>query len=110
MLAPESMKLLHSFTWPGNVREIKNVIERAVLSCEGKTINPEHLPSSIQVARQVDRRKTVVVSTDLHDREQQLIASVLENCSYNQSEAARAMGISRNTLRYRIKKYGISKR
>ncbi|MBU1417223.1 MAG: sigma-54 dependent transcriptional regulator [Proteobacteria bacterium] len=109
-LAPESMKLLHSFTWPGNVREMKNVIERAVLSCEGKTINPEHLPSSIQVARQVDRRKTVVVSTDLHDREQQLIASVLENCSYNQSEAARAMGISRNTLRYRIKKYGISKR
>lgn len=110
MLTPETSKLLHAFTWPGNVREVKSVIERAVLSCEESTIKPEHLPSSIQAARQVDRRKAVVVSTDLQDREQQLITTVLEDCNWNQSEAAKRLGVTRNTLRYRIKKYGINKK
>lgn len=109
MLTPESSKLLQAFTWPGNVREVKSVIERAVLSCEETTIKPEHLPSTIQMACQVDRRKRVPVSTDLQDREEQLITTVLQDCNWNQSNASKRLGITRNTLRYRIKKYGISK-
>ncbi len=110
MLTPESLELLHAFTWPGNIREVKNVIERAVLSCEGRKINPEHLPSALQISKQIDRRKPVSISTDLHNREKQLITTVLKDCNWNQSEASRALSITRNTLRYRIKKYGISKK
>lgn len=108
-LASESSKLLHACPWPGNVRELKNVIEWAVLSCEEREIKPEHLPSAIQEQRQQARSPRGPASANLHDRERQFITKVLQECSWNQSEAARTMGISRNTLRYRIKKYGINR-
>ncbi len=108
--APESIVLLHSHPWPGNVREIKNVIERAVLSCDGEnTITPTQLPSSICSGNTANPKQRGEESTDLNDRERQLIVTVLQDCHWNQSEAARALGITRNTLRYRIKKYSISR-
>ena len=100
----ESIGLLQEYPWPGNVREIKNVIERAVLTSNGQEIMPADLPSSIQV-----KAEDLPRSTDLNDREQQFIAAVLQECDWNQSEAARRLGISRNTLRYRMKKYGLKK-
>jgi len=109
VFARESIELLLKYPWPGNVREIKNVIERAVLTCEGNEITPANLPSSIQANKLTERKKAVPSSTDLNGREQQLIATVLRDCNWNQSEAARKLGITRNTLRYRIKKYGICK-
>ena len=106
----ESLGLLQGYPWPGNVREIKNIVERAVLTCEeGDEITPVHLPSSIRKNKQAGAQQTAATSTDLNEREQQLIAAVLQDCSWNQSAAARKLGITRNTLRYRIKKYGIRK-
>jgi DNA-binding NtrC family response regulator len=106
----ESLEILNKYPWPGNVREVKNVIERAILSCDGKNqITPTHLSSSL--CRNIHRTKPKELSpsTDLNGREQNLITTVLQDCKWNQSKAARALGITRNTLRYRIKKYGICK-
>lgn len=108
-LSQDSIELLNRYAWPGNVREIKNVVERAVLSCQGSEITPGHLPSSIRSSRSPDRDKTMGKSTDLTSQEKKLIFTALQDCNWNQSEASRTLGITRNTLRYRIKKHGISK-
>lgn len=106
----ESIAILNQYSWPGNVREIKNVSERAILSCdEGNQITPAQLPSSICKSTYQTTPNEISASTDLNGREQSLIKTVLQNCNWNQSKAARTLGITRNTLRYRIKKYGIHK-
>jgi DNA-binding NtrC family response regulator len=107
---PESMVQLCQYSWPGNVRELKNVIERAILTCDGeRRITPAHLPSSLWPVPHATNTQEIPPSTDLYGQEQNLITTVLQNCEWNQSKAARTLGITRNTLRYRIKKYGIHK-
>ncbi len=78
----ESLNLLRGYPWLGNVREIKNVVERAVLTCEeGDEITPAHLPSSIRKNTQADAQQTAATSTDLNEREQQLIVAFLQPLS-----------------------------
>ncbi len=107
MLTAESLELLHGYPWPGNVREIRNVVERAVLTCKGGEITSAQLPTAIREQQQDTAQKVREKSTNLNGQEQQLIITVLQECNWNQSAAARKLGITRNTLRYRIKKHGI---
>jgi len=109
VLSAETVKLLHQYPWPGNIREMKNVMERIVLTCEGEEVTPARLPSSINKQQWGGERQVEVSSTDLRQQEEQLIMTVLRECNWNQSQAARDLGISRNTLRYRIKKHGLSR-
>ncbi len=109
LFSPESHTILCSYSWPGNVRELKNSIERAVLTCQNRTITIDNLPSAIREEnRPVQHPYSKTMS--LNDQEQQLIIDVLEKCEWNQSKAARNLGITRNTLRYRMKKYGIKRK
>jgi len=105
VLAAETSPLLNQYPWPGNIRELKNIMERAVLTCRGMEIIPDHLPSSIRNQKPAGSEKIELSSTDLRQQEEQLILTVLRECDWNQSQAARKLGISRNTLRYRIKKH-----
>jgi two-component system, NtrC family, response regulator AtoC len=113
--------LLLTYPWPGNVRELSHVMERAVLWSRGDLLGSEHLsleiPDAPESALPVDGRPGDGRSapadglppsgTDLEGWERTLIERALRESDGNQTRAAQRLGISRDTLRYRLKKYGI---
>ena len=105
-VSSKTMDTLKEYHWPGNIRELQNVVERAVLMSDGPTLLPCHLPSDIQVA--ATEEPTEDTST-LLGQERSLILKALKGHNWNQSGAARALGITRYHLRHRIKKYNIQK-
>jgi two-component system response regulator AtoC len=113
-LSAEALALLRSYSWPGNIRELRNVIERAVLLCAGSCIGPEHLPTdkmsatfvpspNVPPASPADLRMT------LRSIEREQILDALAKCKGNQSQAAKLLGISRSTIIARIEQYGIGR-
>jgi transcriptional regulator with PAS, ATPase and Fis domain len=107
-----SAKLLLSHDWPGNVRELRNAIERAMILEESSLITPPSLPiaisrpdsSALAVPAMVD------IPTDglsLEDNERSLLARALEKTNGNQTQAARLLRITRDTLRYKMKKFNL---
>lgn len=104
----EALVLLHGYSWPGNVRELRNVLERIVLTCRNGIITAEMLPDKISSQFVVNNRE-IEETVDLAAQEKQFIIATLDQCGWNQSESARKLGISRNTLRYRMKKHEISR-
>jgi transcriptional regulator with PAS, ATPase and Fis domain len=113
-VSPAAMDLLQGHPWPGNVRELRNVVERAfILHASADEIRPEHLPQELrraQPARKVEKVAPHVPEQGLvlEDVERRLIVEAMERASGNQSKAARLLGVSRDTLRYRLKKHGMA--
>jgi DNA-binding NtrC family response regulator len=109
-----AMEMLRAYHWPGNVRELRNVIERAFILHAGEEIRPEHLSPELRKGGAPSKRpeKSVSSVTEeglvLDDVEKKLIAEAMERASGNQSKAARLLGVSRDTLRYRLKKHGMA--
>jgi transcriptional regulator with PAS, ATPase and Fis domain len=112
-----AMQVLQAYGWPGNVRELRNVIERAfILHAAADELRPEHLPPELRGAAAAAKRPPekpagVAAAQEglvLEDVEKKLIQEALERASGNQSRAARLLGISRDTLRYRLKKHGMA--
>ena len=95
------------YAWPGNIRELRNVVERCALLAEGEVMLQD-LPPEIAGGARVSE---VVLPTDskLADHERSLIVQALDQTNWNQSAAARELGISRDHLRYRVKKYNLVK-
>lgn len=104
----DAIQLLSRYAWPGNVRELRHVLERLVLINHNGHLSAEMLPEKLQGAVSGKGEKNGK-SCDLATREKRFIVDALEQCAWNQSQAARRLGISRNTLRYRMKKYDIAK-
>jgi len=107
-MSPEAIALLRTYSWPGNIRELRHVIERAVLLAGNSPITPEHLP--VEKVRSADRgRTTSPEDQDGPDDDQGRLAviSVLSACGGNQSRAAKQLGISRGALIRRLERYGI---
>jgi len=112
-IGPEVEKLLVSYSWPGNVRELKNVIERAILLEAEDELLPEHLPPEITQGRGEGLMEEEASSTSIDDlfpmtlkeMEKLLIEKTLERTSGNKSRAAKILGISRQTLREKVKQY-----
>ncbi len=108
-----AMEMLKTYHWPGNVRELRNIIERAfILHAGSDEIRPEHLTPELRKSSPMKRAEKMVPNvTDeglvLDDVERKLIAEAMERASGNQSKAARLLGVSRDTLRYRLKKHGM---
>jgi len=107
-ISPEALALLRTYRWPGNIRELRHVIERAVLLAGSTPITPAHLP--VEKVRSVDRERTVDPEesdeTD-NDEDRQAIIEVLTACGGNQSRAAKQLGMSRGALIRRLERYGI---
>jgi len=109
-LSPEAHKLLTNYLWPGNVRELRNVLERAFILCDGEYISPSHLPpelvttSSYQFGDSPFKLPPQGIS--LETLEKDLLRQALETCKGNQMQASKLLGISRDVLRYRMKKFG----
>jgi PAS domain S-box-containing protein len=108
-----SAKLLMSHDWPGNVRELRNAIERAMILEESSLITPASLP--ISIARPESTLAVVAPSgielpidgLSLEDNERSLLAKALEKTNGNQTQAARLLRITRDTLRYKMKKFNL---
>lgn len=101
-LSSEVGTMLTRYHWPGNVRELKNAMERAALLSGGELILPAHLPTRIRESvLQADTRETESAAR-LQDIELQAIFNALKQHQFNRTEAARALGISRRTLVYKL--------
>ena len=113
-ISDEALFLLKKYHWPGNTRELENILERAMVIGQGPVIMPHDLPHEIfgilDAIRKPKKKFTMRESDkSLWEIEKGIIERALNEMSWNQSKAARALGITRNHLRYRIKKYGIKK-
>lgn len=110
-MSPEVLTILGNYPWPGNVRELKNLLERAFILCETETIEARHLPAEIMEhlfppPPGASRFKLPSQGIDLRVVERDFIQQALELCRGNQIRAAKLLKISRDTLRYRMKKFG----
>ena len=107
-ISPHCIAALEAYDWPGNVREIKNVMHRAVLNCSGETLLPEHLPERFRNRSPQRPLVTIPVGTQLFDAERQLILQTLKWTRNNRSRSAKILGISRRALYNKLEKFGIS--
>jgi PAS domain S-box-containing protein len=108
-LTSEAMEVLLSYSWPGNIRELRNAIDYAFVLCSGNLISKEHLPPNITA----NNKRTLLNrhrSTASWEQERKKLIETLRQVGGNQSEAARLLGVSRVTVWKRIKKYGIDLR
>jgi len=103
-LTSETLDLLSAYTWPGNIRELRNVIERAVLMSDGKEIGPQALPlmNAPELVESAARDRWTLDQLESH-----YIRSVLRITRSNFSKAAEILGINRKTLLEKRRKYGI---
>ena len=123
-LSPEALSLLTGYRWPGNIRELRNAIERAVVLSMGGTITPEHLPpelaratsspvvatspvTSSQPAPAVTHSSGAPLRSELEAIERQRIVDALERCAGNQTHAAELLGMPRRTLVAKLVAYNI---
>jgi DNA-binding NtrC family response regulator len=107
-LSDEARAVIRRHGWPGSVRELRNAMEQAVLSAPGEVVAPEHLALfSPGVAAGTAPPVAPSSDTSLPDMERSLIVQALAREGGNVSRAARALGISRDTLRYRMEKHGL---
>jgi len=107
--SPEIMPALISYDWPGNIRELENVMERMVLMSEGEEIGYEHLPTEIQGIEPATDPQTLKGTVDsiYRSTERQLIEDALKKTDQNRTKAAKLLGISRRTLQNKIKEYDL---
>jgi len=104
-----AMKALMEYPWPGNIRELKNLIERVMILGSRETIDLDSLPSEIVSKEELlPMKQTFVLPRDgvvLEDLERSLIEQALKRTGGNQTRSAALLGLTRDTLRYRLKKY-----
>lgn len=97
---------LERYHWPGNVRELRNAMERASLLSRGELILPDHLPNKIRaVPESVAVSMSVPAGAQLEDVERQTILQTLQKCGFSRTETAKALGISRRALIYKLQRY-----
>jgi two-component system response regulator HydG len=105
---PDAMEALLAYPWPGNIRELENAIERAVILCLDEQITQRHLPPQVRQAY-VDNEKrpfAIRAGLSLKDMEKELILSTLRQTGDNRTRAAEILGITRQTLQNKLKEYG----
>ena len=98
--------LLYKYDWPGNIRELRNCIESAVVMCGGKEITPEDLPPTVSASTAAPSI-TIPVGTTLDDAEKAIICENLAANKGNKSKTADILGIGRKTLHRKLQEYGI---
>jgi len=102
-ISTKAQRLMESYDWPGNVRELKNCVDRAVVLGDGKVIQPEDLPYALRKGGQIIPAPLETID----HMEEDHIVRVLRHADWNKSDAARILGITRQTLDNKIKRYKI---
>ena len=110
-ISAAAMHLLMTYPWPGNVRELRSTFEYAFVTCQGETIEPEHLPPTVRnegplfLLRPV--KVTATATGSREERQRRELVGALTEAGGNQSRAAELLGISRVTVWKRMKRYGV---
>ena len=96
---------LERYPWPGNVRELRNAMQRAVLLSQSELILPEHLPARVRAAAGQPPPPGLVSAEQLDEIEREAILQALRHHEFNRTETAKALGISRRTLLYKLQRF-----
>jgi len=105
-----AMQILLNYDYPGNIRELENILEHALIICREAVIRPEHLPDYVQMRREPTAaiNPPVDISSAGHGKERERILAALERTGGHRLKTAEALGMERTTLWRKMKKYGIS--
>ena len=106
----EALEILTRYGWPGNIRELRNVIERMTVTVDAASIRPEHLPPELVSADGSAGEVYVPLGTPLRKVEEIMIRKTLEEVTDHRQKAARILGISPRALHYKIARYGVSRK
>jgi transcriptional regulator with AAA-type ATPase domain len=111
-ISKEAMDYLVNYNWPGNIRELKNEIKRVSILSEANTITSEDLSSSIKqffTNKQTDDEKSKSLKDAVTDLEKTMIVDALEESNGNKQKASKILGVTRQGLTKKIKRYGLDK-
>jgi DNA-binding NtrC family response regulator len=106
-LSAAALQLCQRFPWPGNVRQLRNMIERLVITCKNATIEVGDLPDFLRAHDQNATTFTIRPGMSLAEVEKLLIRQTFTHVTANREEAAKLLGISRRSLQYKLKQYGL---
>jgi two-component system, NtrC family, response regulator AtoC len=110
-VVPAAMERLKAYPWPGNIRELRNAVERAMLLVEGDELTLDQFPmgGGASVARLTDGVELPAAGIDIEQLERSLVVQALERSSWNQTRAATLLGLNRDQIRYRIEKFKLER-
>jgi DNA-binding NtrC family response regulator len=106
-ITDQAVRLLRQHVWVGNVRELRNVVERAALVADGDVLRAEHLPEEWRTGGEIAAESEAPALLTLQEMEARHIARVLDHTHGQIGEAAKILGVHRNTLARKIKEYGL---
>jgi Nif-specific regulatory protein len=109
-ISTPAIEMLTRYHWPGNIRELENCIERAVLLCDGEVIRSEHLPPSLQMIKKTEAVASRSLTEIIENKERELVVDALKKCRGHQRKTARELRITERILGYKLKKFGIQPR
>ena len=103
---PEAVEILCAYRWPGNIRELRNLVERMVVLARGKVLDVKDIPAHV---REQATGNEIRLDADLtvEEMERRMIIQALEKTNGNRTKAAEKLGISRRTLHRKLNEYGI---
>jgi DNA-binding NtrC family response regulator len=106
--SPAALRTLASYGWPGNVRELRNAVERAMLLVTGEYLEPVDFPIASAETLTLHAVELPAGGLDLEDAEKGLVMQALERTGWNQTRAAKLLGLNRDQIHYRIEKFKLS--
>jgi DNA-binding NtrC family response regulator len=106
-VSDDCLDALMNFEWPGNIREFKNAVQRAVLVCDDTKLQIEHLPPRFHASRDDHQKVSFKIGTPLHEIERDMIVRTLAATNNNRKKTAELLGISRRALYNKLDKYNL---
>jgi transcriptional regulator with PAS, ATPase and Fis domain len=105
----EAMALLRGYHWPGNIRELRNAVERAMLLADGEWLTPDHFPMNVARRTVAQAFELPQEGVNLEAVERELVTQALARTGWNHTKAAALLGLNRDQIRYRVEKFGLDK-
>lgn len=106
-LTPKALNVLCSAPWPGNIRQLRNLIERVVVTIGAEVIEPDHLPSELTSVEKFRAATTATLAEVTEAAERAAIESALATNDFHREQTAKALGISVRTLHYKMNRFGL---